>query len=239
MRILTPCFSSFYRFCGICALFLIFFFIQTNTINADVCKISVPPAANLYATARNSVEVIAWKFQVDETCTVESVGIHISHESGRTDDAVLKLYSDNLGNPGTILESVNMGDTVVYPPQWATTTFAGTTVLNSATNYWMGITAQTLTDSLYFYGSETSVSAEANSIRFLNDGTWFDGVGSVNYYELAYEIDGIIGGGSSGTTVLATSTEEIVAFWNTLYFELALTFLLSLIGTLFIWSVLT
>src|SRR3989344_4271413 len=127
-------------------------FAFTPFANAATCKVEPPDETENYQDfgLNNVHEESAVSFTVASDCTVTAVGMLLGRESGRTQDARARIWSDSGGAPGSVLatgSSITSGIPIwtgAYSSSfaWATSTFDGALTLNAGTIYWMAADAE-------------------------------------------------------------------------------------------------
>jgi hypothetical protein len=135
-----------------------------------------------------SQEQAGQPFTVSSSCTVGAVGVLMSKTGSPSDHVTVSLYSDSASAPSTLLET----GTSITPTGsflWATSTFAGTTVLAPATTYWVVLARSGAYDgSNYWNVARGNSSAPYADEKYgLVGGTWIPNVG----YNLDFEVDSV------------------------------------------------
>src|ERR1051326_1044909 len=103
------------------------------------------------------------KIQVSSNCVVTAVALYIKKNTTPSNAASASIFSDNAGTPSTLLETGGaMSPTPSTSFGWSTSTFAGTTQLNSGTDYWVCASAAGSEGTERYVASEGPASTAAS-----------------------------------------------------------------------------
>lgn len=135
--------------------------------------------ANLGDFAVSPGTLRAQSFTPSQSCTVTSVSVFAKKQGTPTPNTFkVAVYSDSAGDPGSLIEQGSDISSFTGVVAWATSTFAGTTVLASGTKYWVYMSSGAAFDDTNFYKLSTGVSASTAKAQAPGAG-W--GVDSVDY----------------------------------------------------------
>jgi hypothetical protein len=149
----------------------------TNTYNGDY-----------WLLATSSRQVIAQKFVPSVTGNLDHITVYLAIQGTPPGNVFLKVYSDNSGQPGTLLYTSNtVAQSTLNSSTYTSSDFSfssGDTV-NSGTTYWLGVTNNHGVDaSNYNYMQATSTACHSPAQTW-NGSAWssYDSVSSVRFQE--------------------------------------------------------
>ena|SRR3990167_8315700 len=104
-------------------------------------------------TGGTNATVAAQSFTVSATCLITSTTADWRKVNSPTDSLVAKVYNDSSGVPGSSLETGSsvLGSSLSTSFAPATSTFAGTTQLETSTTYWIVWSRTGSSDSTNYY----------------------------------------------------------------------------------------
>jgi len=183
-------------------------FSAVDIASAATCEIYDNHDTNNYlnglGTDGDGNRYVAGKFTASQNCEVSDIGVYIKRNGGRPDDAVVKIYSDNAGSPGTVSDT---GTTLTTTSSFTWATSTGFTVdLVSGTTYWVVLTtAASNASNFHWANHDTGVSKQST-----NGSTW--NAANNTDKTMTFVINGTLGGGGeeeppTATTTAATSTD--------------------------------
>lgn len=120
---------------------------------------------------------IAQKFQnnTGEAFTVDQIAIKIRKEGSPTDNITVALYSDNSGDPGTLLDSGTiLAADITTAMAWHWASLSNTDSIATSTDYWIVITRAGSMDYDDFYkvGVDEETSYTSGVLKLYDDDGW-------------------------------------------------------------------
>jgi len=161
---------------------------------------------------------LAQPFTVSSSCTLKAIGILAQIEGSPTDHATVAVYSDSASAPNTVIETGTNIDPAV---SWAmaTSTFAGTTVLNSGTTYWvvLGRTGATSDTNRYDMGV-SNTSPAFGTINKKAGGGWSTEAAGFNFVFAVVQASPATPSISSGATSTVEQAQANLSYAFSLFF---------------------
>lgn len=207
--------------CFICVSFASFLFalVLPFFVEGATCKLVPWDTGNTdhqIAGYTVSGRETASQFTVASDCTVTAIGMVWFRTAGHSDDPRVRLYDGSGGFPNNLLEtgSTGSGVPVAASTAWATSTFAGTTLLTAGTTYWASCAPATSsgTDE-----EDCMISSTNATSKTWNNINWSTFTPNFANNSVAMVIEGSqSGGGTATTTPVATSTIDQTQrnMWN-------------------------
>lgn len=125
--------------------------------SADQESGSGNPTANVNFGNNNLTQDIAQSFQISKAGPLTKIVFYIK-KIGTPNDAVVKIYSNNNGNPGTLLASSTLSQSLLTTSYgWIEVAFSSPANLNLNTTYWFVIDASTSTSKYYTLGAGENI----------------------------------------------------------------------------------
>jgi hypothetical protein len=189
---------------------------------ATCTSYTVQNTAYSFGYSTGSFSKVAQAFTPSATCTVTAINSMPYKNNSPTDNVVVSLYTNTSSAPGTLLETgssiaaSSLGSTVgVY----ATSTFAGTTVLTAGTEYWIVWSRSGSLDTSNYYriGADQSSAVVPYGLE-LDSGTWSSS-GSQNFVYKIQQADPIVSPPTvfsrTATSTCVTVTSGVCTSWVT------------------------
>lgn len=115
-------------------------------------------------------QVVASAFTPASNCVVSSIGLYVSQNAARADDAYAAILADSAGTPAATLEVCATFHTTTSFA-WGTSTCSGATTLNAGTQYWIAASSTTgSTGSTVFLASMGGTASPQSQRR--RTGVW-------------------------------------------------------------------
>ena len=148
--------------------------------------------------------------------TVSTVSVCVTKNGSPVDNAVLSIYSDSAGAPGSdlgdstgvaasgITSNGALNDCSSGGASFVTFTFTTPVSLSASTNYWLflGRSGTRSTSNYYFLDGDSRVSTGFGHMLASNSGTWTSN-GAEGFYNLVVTPSGGGGGGGGGNSMYA------------------------------------
>jgi len=225
------------------ATFLVAFLIGTTwflfveSAHADVCVSNQPSVVDYAPWGNTTYNQIAQSFTVENgnDCTVTSAKTGPADTQGSdADDAVLEIWTDSAGEPGTLLEQGDTMPSIDGGASTETSTFDGTLVLDSGVTYWLVWSRTGSPDNgAYFRNAYGTGSG-----YFWNGGAgWFEESGE----SLIFSIEGALASSTDPDPdpdpdpTATTTTSGVINNPNQDIFNAIMVFLISYLGVVWLF----
>ena len=109
-----------------------------NTIKTSVAGGNETPGTSFTITGYGEKMAQSFTNSTGSSWTVDSISVYLAKVGSPSDDVYVRLYSDNTGAPGTLLETATIdGADVGTAPNWIEASFANTQSISNSTLYWI------------------------------------------------------------------------------------------------------
>jgi len=181
-------------------------------------------------------------FQFTPGCSgyVTEVVAKMTRQGSPTDQAKIEIQTDSGGLPSGTILATSPGVTLsTTEPVYADVTFTWSTtsaaVSSGVTYHAVSKRTQARDNTNYFnWAFDSDTSSGIFEYTDPNPATWNNLNNRSQLVTITISDDPPSGGGG-GTTSSSTSTDDLFTAWNRLYFGLYITFVISMISTIYIW----